>query len=92
MGCVWFNIEEMELRYCYWWERGNVKTRNTFIRVCTLFSTKNSRTFQGLTRTQLSIFQGLQEGQNQANEMPHRMLTVESASIFRLRHLRSFVG
>ena len=29
-----------------------------------------------------SIFQGLQEGQNQANIMPHQMLKVESAPIF----------
>ena len=36
-------------------------------------------------------FQGLQEGQNQANIMPHQMLKVESASIFVL-DLRSFVG
>ena len=51
-------------------------------RVCTLFSTKNSRTFQGLSRIHFSIFQGLQEGENQANIMPHQMLNVESAPIF----------
>ena len=51
-------------------------------RVHTLFSTKNSRTFQGLSRTHFSIFQGFQKGQNQANIMPHQMLKVESAPIF----------
>ena len=45
-------------------------------RVRTLFSTNNSRTFQGLSRTHFSIFQGLQEGENQANIMPHQMLNV----------------
>ena len=50
-------------------------------RVRTLFSTKHSRTFQGLSRKHFSLFQGLQEGQNQANIMPHQMLKVESARI-----------
>ena len=51
-------------------------------RVRTLFSTKNSRTFQGLSRTHFSIFLRTQEGHNQAHIMPHQMLKVESAPIF----------
>ena len=54
----------------------------TCTRVRTLFSTKNSRTFQGLSRTHFFHFLRTQEGQNQAHIMPHQMLKVESAPIF----------
>ena len=59
-----------------------IRNCRNYSRVRTLFLTKNSRTFQGLSRTHFFHFLRTQEGQNQAHIMPHQMLKVESAPIF----------